>query len=54
MPVILNPGVRRMADGLAHRPDRLHAIGNGVIPIVGAYALLGLARRAGLFDRDLT
>jgi len=42
------PSVRRMADGLAHRVDRLHAIGNGVVPLVAAHAFIGLARRAGL------
>lgn len=42
------PSVRRVADGLAHRLDRLHAIGNGVVPLVAATAFLGLARRAGL------
>lgn len=42
------PSVRRMADGLAHRLDRLHCIGNGVVPLVAGHALLSLADRAGL------
>lgn len=42
------PSVRRVADGLAHRVDRLHAIGNGVVPLVAAHAFIGLAHRAGL------
>lgn len=42
------PSVRRMADGLAHRLDRLHTTGNGVVPLVAASAFVHLARRAGL------
>jgi DNA (cytosine-5)-methyltransferase 1 len=34
----LEPAVRRMADGLANRVDRLRACGNGVVPLVAAYA----------------
>jgi hypothetical protein len=51
----LEPAVRRMADGLADRVDRLRACGNGVVPLVAAYAwrsldaLLGEAREAGAF-----
>ena len=39
----LEPAVRRGADGLAHRVDRLRLCGNGVVPLVAAYALRTLA-----------
>lgn len=42
------PSVRRVAHGLAHRLDRLHVIGNGVVPLVAAVAFRRLVRRAGL------
>lgn len=38
--------LRRVADGLAPRMERLHAIGNGVVPLVAALALSLLLRRA--------
>lgn len=44
------PAVCRMAHGLADRLDRLHAIGNGVVPLVAAVAFIRLAQRAGLLD----
>lgn len=44
----LEPSLCRVADGMAHRVDRLHTTGNGVVPLVAAYALICLARRAGL------
>lgn len=34
----LEPAVRRVADGVANRVDRLRATGNGVVPLVAAYA----------------
>lgn len=34
----LEPAVRRTADGLAHRNDRLRLCGNGVSPLAAAYA----------------
>ncbi|KAB7742799.1 DNA cytosine methyltransferase [Parvibaculum sedimenti] len=37
------PAVRRGADGLAHRVDRLRLCGNGVVPLVTAHALRTLA-----------
>ncbi|WP_443027628.1 DNA cytosine methyltransferase [Sphingomonas sp. URHD0057] len=49
----LEPAVRRMADGLANRVDRLRACGNGVVPLAAAYAwrsldaLLAEGRDAG-------
>lgn len=42
------PGLRGDAHGVAARMDRLHAIGNGVVPLVAATAFVRLARRAGL------
>lgn len=44
------PSVCRTSDGMANRLDRLHAIGNGVVPLVAATAFIRLARRAGLVD----
>jgi DNA (cytosine-5)-methyltransferase 1 len=41
----LEPAVRRMADGVAPRVDRLRLLGNGVHPLEGAYALRTLAAR---------
>ncbi len=32
------PGLERVADGMAHQMDRLKAIGNGQVPIVAALA----------------
>jgi DNA (cytosine-5)-methyltransferase 1 len=36
------PGVRGMAHGAASRVDRLRALGNGVVPLVAAYAFTTL------------
>ena len=41
----LEPSVRRGADGLAHRVDRLRLCGNGVVPLVAAHAFRTLAVR---------
>jgi hypothetical protein len=41
----LEPAVRRMADGLASRVDQLRLLGNGVVPLEGAYAIRTLATR---------
>lgn len=41
----LEPAVRRVADGLAHRLDRLRLTGNGVVPVVAAVAFLRLRDR---------
>lgn len=34
----LKPAIHRMADGLANRVDEIRACGNGVVPLVAAYA----------------
>lgn len=41
----LEPAVRRVADGMANRVDRLRACGNGVVPLVAAFAWRSLAAR---------
>lgn len=48
----LEPSLRRMADGLANRLDRLHATGNGVVPLVAGLAFVELAVAAGLVEGD--
>ena len=42
------PAVRRGADGLAHRVDRLRLLGNGVVPDQAALAFRILAARLGV------
>jgi len=37
-PWLIEPGLDRVANGVAHRMDRLKAIGNGQVPIVAATA----------------
>jgi DNA (cytosine-5)-methyltransferase 1 len=39
------PCLRRVAHGDADRVDRLHALGNGVVPLAAAHALRALAAR---------
>jgi len=41
-PMRLNPLFTSMADGMAYRVDRLRACGNGVVPLVAAYAFFVL------------
>jgi DNA (cytosine-5)-methyltransferase 1 len=43
IPNNLKPSVLRVADGLANRLDRIRACGNGVVPLVAAYAWRTLA-----------
>lgn len=45
----LEPSLCRVADGMAHRLDRLHCTGNGVVALVAAYAFVCLAGRVGLW-----
>lgn len=40
------PCVHGLADGVAHRVDRIRACGNGVVALQGAAAFVALARRA--------
>lgn len=40
------PAILRGSDGASNRVDRLRTIGNGVVPIVAAYAFITLARTA--------
>lgn len=42
------PGVGRMADGVASCVDRLRALGNGWVPVVAAEAYIRLARALGV------
>lgn len=50
-PNVPKPAVRRDAYGAANRVERLRALGNGVVPLVAAYAFRALATRAGVQDR---
>ena len=44
----LEPAVCGMVDGVASRLDRLHCIGNGVVPLVAAKAFVCLAAELGI------
>ena len=46
VPTDLKPAVRRVADGVADRVDRLRLCGNGVVPLAAAYAFCTLATEA--------
>lgn len=48
----LEPSVRRVADGLADRMERLHATGNGVVPLMAALAFVRLADALGLIETE--
>lgn len=49
----LKPTILRMADGLANRVDRIRACGNGVVPLVAAYAWRTLTANLELmWDKD--
>lgn len=47
----LEPAFRRMADGMAHRVDRLRLTGNGVVPLAGALAYRTLCAALATGDR---
>jgi len=51
-PAKAEPRVRRMADGHSSRVDRLRACGNGVVPVVVAYAFQTLASSLGVFSTE--
>lgn len=42
IPENFKPAIFRMADGMANRVDRIRACGNGVVPLVAAYAFTTL------------
>lgn len=44
------PGVGRVADGVAHRMERIRALGNGQVPLVAATAFCLLFRRLNSHD----
>lgn len=46
VPADLKPAVRRVADGMADRVDRLRLCGNGVVPLAAAHAFCTLATEA--------
>ncbi|WP_038708288.1 DNA cytosine methyltransferase [Burkholderia thailandensis] len=51
----IEPGVRMLVDGVAYvvdesRNHQLRQVGNGVVPLQAAVAIVTLARRAGLFE----
>lgn len=50
----IEPAVRGGADGLAYRVDRLRLCGNGVVPLVAAYAFRTLCAAAGISISDIT
>ena len=46
----LEPAICGMADGNAYWVDRLRLCGNGVVPVVAAYAFIALAREARMLE----
>jgi DNA (cytosine-5)-methyltransferase 1 len=49
----LEPAIRRVANGIPDRVDRLRALGNGVLPLVAAHAFATLANAAGILSDDM-
>jgi len=50
----IEPAVCGVVDGRTNRVDELRALGNGVVPVVAAFAFITLALRAGIIRQIMT